>query len=135
MRYYIYNKKQKWGVFERPPLLRYYIYNKKQKWGVFERPTCQHCERKWHDDHQQDAVVQGPDRRARGARLARTRARYSALVRHEFCLAVELITCMRPGTHCHAQPTLLLSFTRPCHWKTSRSHGSGYPDLIQVLET
>jgi hypothetical protein len=38
---------------------------------------------------------------------------------------------MRPGTHCHAQPTLL-SFTRPSHWKTSRSHGSGCPDLIQV---
>ena len=59
-------------------------------------------------------------------------AKYSALVRHEFCWAVESITCMSPGTHCHAQPTLL-SFTRPCHWKTSRSHGSGCPDLIQVL--
>jgi len=53
-------------------------------------------------------------------------------VRHEFCWAVESITCMSPGTHCHAQPTLL-SFTRPSHWKTSRSHGSGCPDLIQVL--
>ena len=58
-------------------------------------------------------------------------AKYSALVRHEFCWAVESITCMSPHALPCAADAVVVYETLPL--EDEQVSRSGCPDLIQVL--